>query len=91
VAEASCQNIFHKPTLGKRRSLVRYGEKKTVTRGDSDDLGTFATLGRAKAKPPAIAKIASTNASSRWSLPRSCRYLANRRGGSTNLPSPTHC
>jgi len=93
VEEASGQNSFHKPALGRRSALDRYGERKTVTRGDSDDLGTFAALGWADGKAPflALAKAASTNASSRWSLPHSCRCLANRRSASTNLPSPTHC
>src|ERR1035438_94625 len=93
VEEASGQNSFHKPALGRRSAFDRYGERKTVTRGDSDDLGAFAALGRANGEAPflALAKVASTNASCRWSLPRSCRCLASRRSASTNLPSPTHC
>jgi len=67
VEEASGQNSFHKPALGRRSAFDRYGERKNVTRGDSDDLGTFAALGRADGKAPflALAKVASTNASSR--------------------------
>ena len=32
VGEASGQNSFHKPTLGRRSAFDRYGERKTVTR-----------------------------------------------------------
>jgi hypothetical protein len=38
----------------------------------------------------ALAKVASTNASSKFSFPRSCRCFANRRSTSTSLPSRTH-
>jgi hypothetical protein len=60
----------------------------TVTRGDSDDLGALATLGRAGCEAPflALAKVASTNASSRCNLPRSCRCLASKRSASTTCP-----
>ena len=44
VEEATGQNSFHKPALCKRSAFDRYGKRQTVTRGDSDDLGAFATL-----------------------------------------------
>jgi len=93
VEKASGQNSFNKLALGRRSAFDSNGERKTVTRGDSDDLGAFAALGRADGEAPflALAKVASTNASSRCSLPRSCRCLASRCSASTNLPSPTHC
>ena len=71
VEEASGQNSFHKPALGRRSAFDSDGERKTVTRGDSDDLRPLAALGRADCEAPflALAKVASTNASSRWSLP----------------------
>ena len=74
IEEASGKNIFHKPALGWRSAFDRYGERKTVISGDSDDLGAFAAAGRANGEAPflALAKVASTNASSRLSLPRSC-------------------
>jgi len=72
LEEASGQNCFHKPALGRRSAFDRYGERKTITRGDSDDLGALAALGRTDGEAPflALAKVASTNASSRCSLPR---------------------
>ena len=42
VEEASGENTFHKSALGRRSAFHRYGDRKTVTRGDSDDLGTLA-------------------------------------------------
>ena len=71
IEEASGQNSFHKPALGRRSAFDSDGERKTVTRGDSDDLRPLAALGRADCEAPflALAKVASTNASSRWSLP----------------------
>jgi hypothetical protein len=79
MEEASGQNSFHKPALGRRSAFDRYGERKTITRGDSDDLGALAALGRTDGEAPflALAKVASTNASSRCSLPRACRCLAS--------------
>ena len=93
VEEASGQNSFHKPALGRRSAFDSDGERKTIARGDSDDLGALATSGRADSKAPflALANVASTNASSKLSFPRSCRYLASRRNASTSLPSRTHC
>ena len=93
IEEASGNNIFHKPTLGWRSAFDRYGERKTVISGDSDDLGAFAAAGRANGKAPflALAKVASTNASSRFNLPRSCRCFARSLSASTSFPLRTHC
>jgi hypothetical protein len=78
VEEAAGQNIFHKLALGRRRAVDRYGDRKTVTSGDSDDLRAFTTTVGAEREAPflAPAKVAPTNASSRFSFPRSCK----RRG-----------
>ena len=75
VEKASGKNFFNKFAFGWRSALHRDGERKTVSSGDSDDLRALAALGRADGKAPffALAKVASTNASSRFSLPRSCR------------------
>ena len=77
VEEASGKNLFHKLALGWRSALDRYGERKTVISGDSDDLRALAAAGGADGEAPflALAKVASTNASSRFSWPRSCRCL----------------
>ena len=93
VEEASGQNSFHKPTLGRRSAFDRYGERKTIARGDSDDLGALAALGGTDSEAPflALAKVASTNASSRFNLPRSCNWRASKRSTSTSLPSRIHC
>jgi hypothetical protein len=91
VEEASGQNSFHKLALGMRSAFDRYGERKTVASGDSDDFRALAAPSGADCKAPflALAKVASTNASSRLSLPRSCRCRASNRSASTNLPSRT--
>ncbi len=93
VEEASGQNSFHKPALGRRSTFDRDGERKTIASGDSDDFGALATPSRADGEAPflALAKVASTNASSRFNFPRSCKCLANRRIASTSLPSRTQC
>jgi hypothetical protein len=93
VDEACGQNILHKLALGRRSAFDRYGERKTVTSGDSDDLGALAATGGADGKAPflAFAKVASTKASSRFSLPCSCRRAANRFSASSSLPERTHC
>jgi len=53
--------------------LYRYGERKTVSSSDSDDLRALAATGRADGEAPflALAKVASTNASSKFNWPRS--------------------
>jgi len=93
VEEAAGQNSFHKLAFGRRSAFDSDGERKTVTRGDSDDLRALAALGGTDGEAPflALAKVASTKASSRFNLPRSCRCPANKRSTSTNLPSRTHC
>jgi hypothetical protein len=91
--EASGQNVFHKLALGRRSAFDRYGERKTVTSGDSDDLGALAATGGANGRAPflALANVASTKASSRFSLPCSCRRAANCFRASSSLPERTHC
>lgn len=93
VEEASGQNLFDKLALVRRSTLDRYGERKIVTSGDSEDLRPLAAAGGANGKPPffALAKVASTNASSRFSWPRSRRCRASRRNASCSLPLRTHC
>jgi hypothetical protein len=51
VEKTSGKNLFHKLALGRRSALDRYGERKTVTSGDSDDLGALAATGGPTAKP----------------------------------------
>ena len=93
IEEAPGQNSFHKLAFGRQSAFDSDGERKTVTRGDSDDFRALATLGRTDGEAPflALAKAASTNASSRFCLPRSCSCLASSRSTSTSLPSRTHC
>ena len=71
VEKASGKNFLNKLALGRRSARDRYGERKTVASGDSDDLGALAPPRWANRKAPflALAKVASTNASSRLSLP----------------------
>jgi hypothetical protein len=93
VEEASGKNLFDQLALRRRSALHRYGEWKTVISGESDDLRALATARGADGKAPffALAKVASTNASSRLSLPWSCSSRANRRSVSSNLPERIHC
>ncbi len=74
IKEASGKNIFHKFALGRRSAFDRYGERKTVISGDSDDLGTLAATAGINGKAPflALAKVASTNASSSFPLSIHC-------------------
>jgi hypothetical protein len=71
VEKASGKNFLNKLALGRRSARDRYGERKTVASGDSDDLGALAPAGGTDGEAPflALAKVASTNASSRFSLP----------------------
>src|SRR3974377_1547441 len=91
--EASGRNFLHKLTLGWRSTLHRYGERKTVASGDSDDFRALAAARGADGKPPflALAKVPSTNASSRFSCPRWCSFRAKRCSASSNCPLRTHC
>ena len=93
VEETGGQNIFHKLALGRRSAVDRYGERKTVASGDSDNLGTLAATGGADGKAPflALAKVASTKASSRFSLPCACRCAASSFSARSSLPLRTHC
>ena len=93
VEETAGQNLLHKLALGWRSALDRYGERKTVTSGDSDDLGALTATGGADGEAPflALAKVASTNASSSFSCPRSCKCRASNFKASSSLPLRTHC
>jgi hypothetical protein len=93
IEETAGKNIFHKFALGRRSAFDRYGERKTVISGDSDDLGALAATRGADGKAPflALAKVASTNASSRFSLPCSCNRLASNRSASSSFPLRIHC
>jgi hypothetical protein len=93
VEKASGKNFLNKLTLGRRSALDRYGERKTVASGDSDDLGALAAPGWPDREPPflALAKVASTNASSRLSLPCSYSSLASNLNACSSLPERTHC
>jgi hypothetical protein len=88
VEEASGKNLFHKLALGRRSAFGRYGERKTVTSGDSDDFGALAVRGGADGKAPflALAKVASTNASSNFSLPCACKCRASNWSACSSLP-----
>jgi hypothetical protein len=90
--EASGQNVFHKFALGWRSAVDSNGERKTVTSGDSDDLGTLTATGRTDSEAPflALANVASTKASSRSSLPCSCNSCARSSRTCCSLPLPTH-
>jgi hypothetical protein len=72
VEETSGKNFLNKLALGRRRALDRYGERKTVISGNGDNLRALAATGGPDGKAPflALAKVASTNASSRFSRPR---------------------
>jgi hypothetical protein len=93
VEEAAGEDVFDKLAFRRRSAFDRYGEWKTVISGDSDDLRALAPAGGADGKAPflALAKVASTNASSRFSLPWSCNSRASTRSASTSLPSRIHC
>src|ERR1035438_3962565 len=93
VEKASGKNFFNKLALGWRSALDRYGERKTVISGDSDDLRALAAAGGTDSKPPflALAKVASTNASSRFSRPRSCRCRASIFSAPSSFPLRIHC
>lgn len=71
IENASGKNFLNKLALGRRSALDRYGERKTVISGDSDDLRALAATGGDDCEAPflAFAKVASTNASSRFSRP----------------------
>ena len=93
VEKASGKNFFNKLALGWRSALDRYGERKTVISGDSDDLRPLAAAGGTDCEAPflALANVASTNASSRFSRPRSCRCRASIFSVSSSFPLRIHC
>ena len=93
IEETSGEDLFDKLAFVRRSALDRYGERKTVISGDSDDLRPFAAPGGADGKPPffALAKVASTNASSRLSLPCSRRCRASSLRAPSSFPDRTHC
>ena len=93
VEEAAGEDFLDKLALCRRSALDRYGEWKTVTSGDSDDLRALAPARGTDGKAPffALAKVASTNASSRFSLPRSCRCAASSLSASSSFPLRIHC
>ena len=93
IEETSGEDLFDKLAFVRRSALDRYGERKTVISGDSDDLRPLAAPGGADGKPPffALAKVASTNASSRLSLPCSRRCRASSLRAPSSFPDRTHC
>jgi hypothetical protein len=82
IEEAAGKNIFDKFALGRRSAFDRYG-----------DLGALAATSGTDGKAPflALANVASTNASSRFSLPCSCSRLANNRSAASSFPLRIHC
>lgn len=70
VEKASGKNFFNQLALGRRSALDRDGERKTVASGESDDLRALAPARGTDSKAPflALAKVASTNASSKVEL-----------------------
>ena len=93
VEEAGGEDFFNQPALRRRSALHRYGEWKTVISGDSEDLRALAPPRGADREAPffALAKVASTNASSSLSLPCWCSRRASTRKASSSLPERTHC
>lgn len=93
VKKALPQDFFDQLGFVRRSALHRYGERKTVTSGDSDDLRALPTLGRPDGKAPFFALLneASMKASLKSSLPSACRCCASRRSARSSLPVRTHC
>jgi hypothetical protein len=93
IEEACGKNVFHELALGRRSAFDRCGESETVISGDSDDFRTIAATGVANVEAPflALAKVASTNDSSRFNLPCSCSRAASNRSASSNFAQRTHC
>ena len=50
--KAPGKNFFNKLALGRRSALDRYGERKTVSSGDSDNLGALAATGGTDGEAP---------------------------------------
>jgi len=93
VEEAGGKDVFDKVALCRRSAFNSNGEWKTVISGDNDDLRALPAAGGSDGKAPflALAKVASTNASSRLSLPCWCSNRASSRSASISLPSRIHC
>ena len=93
VEEAGGKDVFDEVALCRRSAFNSNGEWKTVISGDNDDLRALPAAGGSDGKAPflALAKVASTNASSRLSLPCWCSNRASSRSASISLPSRIHC
>jgi hypothetical protein len=52
IEKAFGKNLLHNLALGWRSALHRYGERKTVSSGDSDDLRALAAAGGANGEAP---------------------------------------
>ncbi len=100
VEEASGEHFFNKRALCRASALDRYGEshpskrvcwgfrRETVIGDDSYNLGALPRC-RRRVLLLALAKVAPTNASSRFSLPRRCKCRASSL--SAALPERIHC
>jgi hypothetical protein len=93
VEETAGKNLFHKLALGRRSALYRYGERKTVSSSDSDDLRALATAGRADCEAPFLRsrkwhprmpRLGSTDRAHGGAAP-------GRRRASSSFPLRTHC
>jgi len=93
VEETGGNGVFDEMALCRRSAFNSNGEWKTVISGDSDDLRALPAAGGTDGEAPflALAKVASTNASSRLSLPCPCSNRASSRSASISLPFRIHC
>jgi hypothetical protein len=93
VEEAVAEDPFDKLTFVRRSTFDTNGERKTMVIGESDDFRSFAALGGPDREAPFFAPVkeASMKASSCWSFPRACNFLARTRKMRSSLPSRTHC
>jgi hypothetical protein len=93
IEEAGGEGVFDEMALCRRSAFNSNGEWKTVISGESDDLRARPAASGTDGEAPflALAKVASTNASSRLSLPCSCSNRASSRSASISLPSRIHC
>ena len=66
---------------------------RPVIIGESEDFRALAAFGRPDREAPFFAPVkeASMKASSSWSFPRACNFLARTRKMRSSLPSRTHC
>lgn len=97
VADQTRGEVFDEAGLkrgGDEVRLIRrstghvHGERKTMAVADRHDLAAFTASSRANGGPPffAEAKVASTKASVRSSLPRSRRSAARRSSSRSSRP-----